>query len=266
MKKALKYLLQQLHILEAVRYGILGRWYTVLFKKEIVAQQKKELRFYQSFLSPCTLIFDIGANDGHKTIVFAQLADKVVACDPDPTNQKILGYRFKNNKNVFTRPDAVSDKNGTTLFYIDKLGSPLNTINPQWKNILEKNNHNRWPEAVHFSGDSITVTTVTLDALIKEYGKPDFIKIDVEGNEKNVLMGLTQPVNAVSFEVLLPEFLDDAVTCIDHLVQLNPAYLFNYAVEETLQLKAFITATEIKTLLQQLDIPHLEIIGRISNI
>jgi hypothetical protein len=34
----------------------------------------------------------------------------------------------------------------------------------------------------------------TLDRLIGQYGVPDFIKIDVEGYEKRVFMGLTQRV------------------------------------------------------------------------
>src|SRR5208337_3679088 len=42
------------------------------------------------------------------------------------------------------------------------------------------------------------VEIVTLDTLISEYGEPDFIKIDVEGWEQEVLKGLTRPVKALS--------------------------------------------------------------------
>src|SRR4029453_8343172 len=48
----------------------------------------------------------------------------------------------------------------------------------------------------------VRVRTVTADALIARYGRPAFIKIDVEGGEPAVLDGLTMPVPALSFEYL----------------------------------------------------------------
>jgi methyltransferase FkbM-like protein len=47
---------------------------------------------------------------------------------------------------------------------------------------------------------TIRVPATTLDALRTRYGKPAFIKIDVEGSEAEVLAGLTRPSPALSFE------------------------------------------------------------------
>ena len=232
MAGLLKHALKRSGLYDRIKYSLVGRGMDYLFHPARRKKERKEYLFYRSFLPQVSLIFDIGANDGHKTIVFASLARKVIACEPDPHNLHMLNSRFRHKKNIFIEPLAVSDRQGTASLYIHQPGSALNTINPKWKTILETENKGRWNENIIFSGDMITVKTTTLDALIAKHGVPDMIKIDVEGHEKNVLNGLSQPVKFISFEVLLPEFLTDALYCLDRLMVLNEATRFNYAVEE----------------------------------
>jgi len=263
MLAPVKNILKKLGLFNRLKYSKLGNLYYTSFNRPQKKQELEELRFYRSFLPACELIFDIGANDGHKTVVFKKLAAKVVACDPDPYNIKILRLRFGDQKNIFIEPVAITDHEGECDLYVEQPGSPLNSINPQWKTILEEDNNNRWAAPIHFSGATLKTKTTTLDALIMKYGLPGFIKIDVEGNEKNVLKGLSHAIDYVSFEVLLPEFLQEAIDCMDLLMALNKNYRFNYAVEEKIVLAHPMEYEDFKRLLSALNIPHLEIIAAV---
>ena len=61
-----------------------------------------------------------------------------------------------------------------------------------------------------------TVSVTTLDSLFAEHGVPQFIKIDVEGFEYEVVSGLSQPIKALSME-FTPEFLDSTLKCLDFI-------------------------------------------------
>ncbi len=246
----------------SLKYPAFFKWYDHLFKKELALQHKKELGFYKSFLFPCELIFDIGAHKGHKTAVFSNLAKKVISCEPDEHNYMILQKRFRGKKNIILEKLAISDRNGETDLYIHHPGSAFNTINPEWISILEKDKLQRWNELVQFSSQKQKVNTTTLDSLIIKYGRPEFVKIDVEGAELGVLKGLSQKISCLSFEVLLPEFRERSFECIELVVEKDDKTVFNYAVEEKLQLEHFMPYKEFMKIFRTLSIPHFEIIAK----
>ena len=75
---------------------------------------------------------------------------------------------------------------------------------------------------------------LTLDRLIHDHGRPAFLKIDVEGFEDRVLMGLSRPVPALSFEFTTIA-REAAERCISRLAALGP-YGFDIALGETQRL------------------------------
>jgi hypothetical protein len=123
--------------------------------------------------------------------------------------------------------EAVSDKNGVETFWVDEPGSAKNTLNHKWVELLQEDGE-RFGKKLNFEKQK-EVVTVTLDDLIGTYGRPFFVKIDVEGHEYNVLAGLRRPVPYLSFEVNLPEFRSEGLKCVGLLGRLAPDGKFNYA-------------------------------------
>jgi len=72
------------------------------------------------------------------------------------------------------------------------------------------------------------VPVITLDSLIESYGVPEFIKIDVEGFEQQVIKGMTRPPRALSLE-FAHEVLDATFACLGLLAELGQIEL-NYAL------------------------------------
>ncbi|MES1219865.1 MAG: FkbM family methyltransferase [Bacteroidota bacterium] len=264
MKKKIKAFLLRNNVYYKLRYSFLFRIYLHFFKAIEIEKEKKEIEFYKSFLPPCDLIFDIGANDGHKTEAFLRICRKIVSCEPDKKNFHVLQTRFSyKRKRVFLENIAVTDTRGKSVFHIHHPGSAFNTLSLKWKETLENDNLEKWNEKIKFSSENIIQTT-TLDLLIKKYGTPDFIKIDVEGYEENVLKGLSQPIPFISFEGLWPEASEELQACFNRLENLDKTVLYNIAVDEKLLLDSFTNRNGIIDYLEKEKLTHLEIIVKMN--
>jgi hypothetical protein len=77
----------------------------------------------------------------------------------------------------------------------------------------------------------ISVPLVTLDELITRHGRPQFCKIDVEGFEHEVLRGLSQPIQVLSFEYI-PVAAARAIACVERISALGN-YRFRHSRVET---------------------------------
>jgi FkbM family methyltransferase len=212
-------------------------------------------------ISSAKLIFDLGANKGHKTDVFQQTGAKVVVLEPDSYCFNVLSTRFQTNKRVVLINKAVSDEVGKEELFVLEEGNVLNTINSKWKSIVEHPVNDRFEMSRTFRR-SYSVETLTIDNLIDTYGVPDFIKIDVEGNEWRVLSRLSHPIRILSFEANLPEFLEETLNCMCKLNSLNPEYQYNYVIRNLLILKDWMNFVEMEHFLKTTKLLYCEIIAK----
>jgi FkbM family methyltransferase len=264
MKKRIKNFLKWLNVYEYLKYSTFFCLYERLCKPEVQLAARKEVNFYKSFLSSCPLIFDIGANDGHKTEAFLLIAKKVVCCEPDHKNFKTLQIRFRRRKSrVMLEKAAIGAKIERKAMFIHHDGSAFNTLNEKFKHVLEADQLQKWNEDVRFE-KKIMVEQTTLSALIKKFGRPYFIKIDVEGYELEVIKGLNQRIPYMSLECLFPDFAEELQQSLLLLKNLDPEVEFNIAVHEKLIFPEFKTYQFIKEFLKYYNQTHFEMVVRMN--
>lgn len=265
MKQAFKQFLQRIGVYERLRWSPVFGLYRRLFQPRQREAALRERSFYASFLKPCPLIFDIGANDGHKTEAFLHQARTVVACEPDATNFHTLQVRFRNRRRrVHLEQKALGAAPGRLPMQVHHPGSAFNTLNPRFKTITEADELQRWNEKIAFGG-STEVEVTTLDALIDRYGQPSFIKIDVEGYELEVLRGLGRPVACLSLECLFPEFRPELEQSRALLRRLDPALVYNIALHERLVYDHWLSDAELDRYLEFWTEPHFELVVRMPS-
>jgi len=215
------------------------RIYKVIYNISLVlmnaVNRKKLLKFYSRFVKKDDLCFDIGANYGRRTEIFLKLGTRVVAVEPQDACMQELQKKYGNNKRVILIKKAISDNHGEEELMISD-SHTLSSMSKEWIDSI-KSSDMFFVSTQAFSWQkSAKVQVTTLNQLIKEYGKPAFCKIDVEGYEYKVLKSLSEPIRVVSFEFTpTQEFILLAINTIEHLASIGEVK-FNYSFGESISL------------------------------
>jgi FkbM family methyltransferase len=186
--------------------------------------------FYGQFVRPGSLCFDIGAHVGNRARSFARLGARVVVLEPQPDLARFLRFLFRRDPRVLVRAEAVAASPGRVTLLVSPRTPTVTTGSPGFIAATARVPSFAW---VRWD-ERVEVPATTLDALIADHGRPDFVKIDVEGMEHEVLAGLSQPLPALSFE-FVPSALESALMSLDRLAALGP-YRFNVSLGESLRL------------------------------
>lgn len=195
-------------------------------------------RLYARFIGEGDLVFDIGAHVGDRTGTFRSLGARVLALEPQPLPARALRLIYGRDPCVTLIAAAAADCDGTVRMHLNTSNPTVSTVSGDF--LARAEGAPGW-EGQHWDR-VIDVPAVTLDSLIARYGRPSFIKIDVEGFEDRVLAGLSEAVPALSFEFTT---IDREVACraLERIASLG-RYRFDIALGESQKL-AFGNGREI---------------------
>jgi FkbM family methyltransferase len=213
---------------------ILGLVRSMLVYHAIPRRQRRMRRLYRQFAQRGDLVFDIGAHVGNRARALAALGCRVIALEPQPDFARLLRLVFARNARIEVVEAAVTGASGEDWLAVSERTPTVSTTAAAWRDARAREpgfDGVRWDR-------QLRVRTVSADALIAKYGRPAFIKIDVEGGEPAVLDGLTTPVPALSFEYL-PGAIGEVRACVDRLAALAGAsarYEFNWSAGESYEL------------------------------
>ncbi|MGH7900112.1 MAG: FkbM family methyltransferase [Thermodesulfobacteriota bacterium] len=165
--------------------------------------EEGELKFVQRFVKPGMICFDIGANQGFYTVLLSRqvsLQGKVFAFEPVTSEFRKLKRNIQINRcssvTVLERMGVSSHEGVADMFVcLDGHGSRSSMRQP--------------PEEVKARTKVQKVSMTTLDSYVRKnnISRIDFIKIDVEGSEIDVLGG-GQNVLGALHPVILIEMAD----------------------------------------------------------
>jgi len=191
------------------------------------------VEFFQTLIPAGALSFDVGANIGEKSEALLASGAQVVAFEPNPLVLPELLARCGSRTQWRLIQAALGSSAAiATLHARESHGA--SSLDKSWDGGKVLSMYN--------------VPVVTLDAAILHFGLPFFCKVDVEGWELEVLMGLTRSIPLISIEFHLNERdISKTLACLRSMerfgssrVNLTPAESAELHLEKWMTLEEFL--------------------------
>lgn len=178
--------------------------------------ERKEIGLIKKIVKPGMVVLDVGANIGFYTLLLSKLVGdrgKVYAFEPEKYNFKNLKKLCNKRKNIVLNNVAVGEMSGDIDLYIS---GKLNVDHRTYDN-HENRRHSK-------------IRCVSMDSYFDRNKKIGFIKIDTQGFEYRILLGMKKLLlnskEVVLFCEILPTGLKDAGSSVNQTFNLLKKYGF----------------------------------------
>jgi FkbM family methyltransferase len=149
---------------------------------------------------PQGLVFDIGMNNGEDSAYYLPRGYSVVGVDANPALTAECALRFQQEIGAGRMKivnAGVLDKTGEFTFYRNLQDHGWSSFEP------EMSNKGSW--------EAIKVPCTAAQKLIAEYGKPYFMKIDIQGTDFQAIQSITQET--------APPYIRVELSAVDPIVE-----------------------------------------------
>lgn len=194
--------------------------------EQIIVQDQYRAR---DFIKNDSIIIDAGANVGVFSVFAGSLANngQVFAFEPVLKTYQTLAKNIKERRNIIAIHSALGSKFGTTDIIIHDKLSGWNYLADSEKNLTTKPSNS-------FKRELTAVTTIDKFVESRNLPRVDFIKIDTEGYEKQIIEGAAETIKKFKPVLVLSAYhlKDDKNTIPALVTSINSAYTYELSCRD----------------------------------
>ncbi len=189
-------------------------------------REKNTVKNFLDIIKPNDYVLEIGGHIGYFSTLYSKLVGKegkVDVFEPSKKNLQYLKRNIKNLpenllKNVTVVEKGAGDIDGTLEFFIDPITGQNNSFVRNFEGFFQNRKFSADEKAELISE---TVEVIRLDTYFKETTElPNFVKIDVEGFEWNVIDGFKETIKKSKPNIMI-EIQADQERIINFFLDLN---------------------------------------------
>ena len=187
----------------------------------LISGERGALLFIKERLGSQPIVFDVGANQGqYSNLVLSIMPGaSVYSFEPSSSTFAILLKNIGQHENVHLFNYGLGNTAGRTILYSDIVGSGLASVYPRNLEHFGKRLERK---------EEVVLTTLDEFCFEHSISAIDFLKLDVEGNEYDVLLGAKRMIDSASIACIQFEFggcnIDSRTYFQNFFYLLNPKY------------------------------------------